>query len=70
MRVKLTEYRAKKILLGDSYRGISIRDGKEKIPAGRFVAKVDQGVQKRMKQGLLVVDVDAGQNTKQYFSLF
>lgn len=59
-RVKLTEYRAKKILLGDSYRGVSVRDGgKAKLPAGRWVAKVDQGVKKRMKQGLLAVDVDA-----------
>jgi len=59
-RVKLTEYRAKKILLGDSYRGVSVRDGgNAKLPAGRWVAKVDQGVKKRMKQGLLAVDVDA-----------
>lgn len=58
-RVKLTEYRAKKILLGDSYRGVSVRDEEVKLPAGKWVAKVDQGVKKRMKQGLLAVDVDA-----------
>lgn len=58
-RVKLTEYRAKRILLGDSYRGVSVRDGeKAKLPAGKWVAKVDQGIKKRMKQGLVVVDVD------------
>lgn len=58
-RVKLTEYRAKKILLGDSYRGVSIRAGeKTKIPAGKWVAKVDQGVKKRMKQGLVTVGVE------------
>lgn len=59
-RVKLTEYRAKKILLGDSYRGVSVRSGeKAKLPVGKWVAKVDQGIKKRMKQGLVAVDVDA-----------
>lgn len=58
-RVKLTEYRAKKILLGDSYRGVSVREDAAKLPAGKWVAKVDQGVKKRMKQGLLAIDVDA-----------
>ncbi len=59
-RVKLTEYRAKKIILGDAYRGISVRDGeKTTIPGGKWVAKVDQGVKKRMKQGLVAVGVDA-----------
>jgi ATP-citrate lyase beta-subunit len=63
-RVKLTEYKAKKILLGDSYRGVSVRDEKAKLPTGRWVAKVDQGVKKRMKQGLVAVDVDAKEITK------
>ncbi|HWO07606.1 MAG TPA: ATP citrate lyase citrate-binding domain-containing protein [Candidatus Paceibacterota bacterium] len=60
-RVKLTEYRAKKILLGDAYRGVSVRAGeKTKLPAsGKWVAKVDQGIKKRMKQGLVAVDVNA-----------
>ncbi len=66
-RVKLTEYRAKKIILGDSYRGISVRvDEKGKLAPLEakgslmgWVAKVDQGVKKRMKQGLVAVDVDA-----------
>lgn len=66
-RVKLTEYRAKKIILGDSYRGISVRSGeKAKIPAGKWVAKVDQGVKKRMKQGLVAVDVDAAKAAKAF----
>jgi ATP-citrate lyase beta-subunit len=55
-RVKLSEYRAKKILLGDGYRGVQLRSGeKMSIPAGEWVAKVDQGVKKRMKQGLVLV---------------
>jgi len=57
-RIKLTEYRAKKLLLGDAYRGISIKaDEKIKLPkSGRFVVKVDQGVKKRMKKGLVLLD--------------
>ncbi len=59
-RVKLTEYRAKKIILGDSYGGISLPEGK--LPkSGRWVAKVDQGVKKRLKQGLVAVDVSPAQ---------
>lgn len=59
-RVKLTEYRAKRILLGESYRGVSVRsDEKAKLPAGKWVAKVDQGIKKRMKQGLVAVNVEA-----------
>ncbi len=55
-RVKLSEYKAKKILLGDSYTGVQLHTGAISIPAGRWVAKVDQGIKKRFKQGLLVVD--------------
>src|SRR3989338_2386528 len=57
-RIKLTEYRAKKILLGDSYRGISIKaDEKIKLPkSGKYVVKVDQGVKQRMKKGLVLLD--------------
>jgi ATP-citrate lyase beta-subunit len=60
-RVKLTEYRAKSIILGDAYKGVTVRDGvKTALPkTGKWVAKVDQGVKKRMKQGLVAVDVNA-----------
>ncbi|OHB19773.1 MAG: hypothetical protein A2854_03945 [Parcubacteria group bacterium RIFCSPHIGHO2_01_FULL_56_18] len=56
-RVKISEYRAKKIIMGDAYQGVSLRaDAKTKLPAkGTWVAKVDQGVKKRMKQGLVAV---------------
>ncbi|HVM73317.1 MAG TPA: ATP citrate lyase citrate-binding domain-containing protein [Candidatus Paceibacterota bacterium] len=62
-RVKLSEYRAKKILLGDSYAGLSIRpEGDDVMPtSGTWVAKVDQGVKKRFKQGLIVVDKPAAE---------
>src|SRR3989344_7058943 len=53
-RVKLSEYRAKQLILGDSYRGVQVRsDKKTVVPKGQWVAKVDQGVKKRMKQGLV-----------------
>ncbi|MDO8664826.1 MAG: ATP citrate lyase citrate-binding domain-containing protein [Candidatus Liptonbacteria bacterium] len=55
-RIKLTEYRAKKLLLGDAYRGISIKSGMPFVALakkGRFVVKVDQGIKKRMKKGLV-----------------
>jgi len=57
-RIKLTEYRAKKLLLGETYHGISIRQGEPvKLPKSVcFVIKVDQGVKKRMKKGLVLLD--------------
>ncbi len=65
-RVKITEYRAKRLILGDSYAGISIRNGKTTLlpKAGRFVAKVDQGVKKRFKQGLIAVDISSSAISK------
>lgn len=55
-RIKLTEYRAKRILLGDAYRGMSV-PGAAALPRhGRWVAKVDEGVKKRAKRGLVAVD--------------
>jgi ATP-citrate lyase beta-subunit len=62
-RVKISEYRAKKILLGDAYKGVSVRaDAKTSLPkGGNWVAKVDQGVKKRFKQGLVAVDVASAQ---------
>ncbi len=59
-RIKITEYRAKKLILGDAYQGISFTEGKTALPkTGRFVVKVDQGIKKRFKQGLVVLDVPA-----------
>ena len=59
-RVKISEYRAKKILLGDAYQGIQLRFGAEmRIPECAWVAKVDQGIKKRFKQGLVSINQPA-----------
>lgn len=60
-RVKLSEYKAKKILLGEAYKGIQLRTGTSDVPAGRWVAKVDQGVKKRFKQGLIAINKSEGE---------
>ena len=68
-RVKLTEFRAKKLLLGDAYRGVSFCGGENLAvgvdpcidPPCRFVVKVDQGIKKRFKQGLVKVNISAGE---------
>jgi ATP-citrate lyase beta-subunit len=59
-RVKLSEYSAKKLIIGQAYTGIAVRAGAlTKIPKGQYVAKVDQGIKKRFKQGLVAVDQSA-----------
>lgn len=61
-RVKLTEYRAKRFLV-DDYRGVGIAletlqsDLSELNDGTKYVIKVDQGVKKRGKQGLLRLNV-------------
>ncbi len=56
-RVKLSEYAAKKIILGEHYRGLQFRSGESwHIPEGQWVVKVDQGIKKRFKQGLVAID--------------
>ncbi len=58
-RVKLTEYRAKKLILGEAYSGVSLSmDSEVLFPKdAHLVVKVDQGIKKRMKQGLVAVDI-------------
>ena len=58
-RVKITEYRAKKLILGEEYSGIPLTlDSETSFPKdAHLVLKVDQGIKKRMKQGLVVVDI-------------
>ncbi len=59
-RVKITEHKAKRLILGEDYKGLSVRTGeKPKIPAGNYVAKVDQGIKKRFKQGLVIINAKA-----------
>lgn len=61
-RVKLTEYRAKKMLV-DNYRGILLRmsslddDVAQLARDTDYIIKVDQGIKKRGKQGLIRVNV-------------
>lgn len=64
-RVKLTEYRAKRILLGEEYAGHAVRAGVPvSVPEGNYVVKVDQGVKKRMKRGLVALGVPASDVAK------
>lgn len=61
-RVKLTEYRAKALLV-DDYDGVAIclesfdDDIKSLVNGMKYVVKVDQGVKKRGKQGLIKLNV-------------
>jgi len=58
-RIKLTEYRAKSLILGEKYEGTSLSLSSDiSFPKeSRLVLKVDQGIKKRMKQGLVAVDI-------------
>lgn len=64
-RVKLTEYRAKKILVGDAYAGAT-QDIVASLPEGKYVVKVDQGVKKRMKRGLVALNQSPREATKNF----
>lgn len=65
-RVKLSEYRAKQLIVSD-YKGVALRldnldDGLSKLePTTNYVVKVDQGVKKRGKQGLLKLGLKSNQ---------
>ncbi|MBU2103630.1 hypothetical protein KKD81_00395 [Patescibacteria group bacterium] len=66
-RVKITEYRAKRLILGDEYSGVSITS-KSEVPFAKdthLVVKVDQGIKKRMKQGLVAVDIQPNKVSSQ-----
>jgi ATP-citrate lyase beta-subunit len=65
-RVKLSEYKAKCLILGDAYNGIAFRDGESSIipKTGTYVVKVDQGIKKRFKQGLVKVNVSSDEAMK------
>lgn len=53
----ISEYSAKRILLGEGYAGIALSGSTDPLlqnsSAGTYVVKVDQGVKKRFHQGLL-----------------
>ena len=62
-RVAITEYAAKKLVLGDMYTGVTVT--KETLKntvdslsdSGVFIVKIDVGIKKRGKQGLLRLNV-------------
>ncbi len=61
-RVKLTEHRAKTILLGEGYEGYAATTSRApELPEGTYVVKVDQGVKKRMKKGLVALNQSASE---------
>lgn len=62
-RVKLSEYRAKSLLATDNYQGVALSvdrldDDIAKLDQGTtYIIKVDQGIKKRGKQGLLRLNI-------------
>jgi succinyl-CoA synthetase beta subunit len=61
-RVAITEYAAKKLVFDDAYTGVSVtRESTDEtivtIAEGRYIVKVDVGVKKRGKQGLIRLDI-------------
>lgn len=60
-RERISEWAAKRMLLGDAYTGISLQGSSDPaltdVPENQYVIKVDQGVKKRFLQGLLKVNV-------------
>jgi len=70
-RVPLYEYTTKKLLLGEGYLGYSFVSDEPlpKIPKGKYVIKVDQGVKKRGKLGLVRLNVSTRDIAKAIKSL-
>ena len=64
-RVAITEYAAKKLFLGDNYKGVSLtpedvlKESKKLTPDTSYIVKIDVGIKKRGKQGLIRLDVTA-----------
>lgn len=63
-RVAITEFAAKKLVFGDEYQGISVTPANvasaaANLPAGEYIVKVDVGIKKRGKQGLIRLNVAA-----------
>lgn len=61
-RVAISEYAAKKLLLGDVYQGYSVDQStawsKFTVAPGQYVVKVDDGTKKRNTLGLVVLNLD------------
>jgi succinyl-CoA synthetase beta subunit len=60
-RERISEWGAKRMILGDAYTGISLTGSNDPIfvsvPEKHYVIKVDQGIKKRFLQGLLKTNV-------------
>jgi ATP citrate (pro-S)-lyase len=75
-RVALTEYAAKKLFLGDSYTGVSVTpETVDEVtatldPEVSFIVKIDVGIKKRGKQGLIRLNIPAKDVPKAAKELF
>jgi len=75
-RVALTEYAAKKLFLGDSYTGVSVTpETVDEVtttldPKVSFIVKIDVGIKKRGKQGLIRLNIPAKDVPKAAKELF
>lgn len=75
-RVAITEYAAKKLILGDAYAGVTVT--KETIDAAvcelsetkLYIVKIDVGIKKRGKQGLLRLNIPKNEVKKALSELF
>lgn len=77
-RVAISEYAAKKLILGDAYTGITVThetiDGAVSVllEEKKYIVKIDVGIKKRGKQGLIrlnVVKADAKKALQELFDL-
>lgn len=75
-RVAITEYAAKKLVLGESYTGVTVTretvtDALTKLKDGIvYIVKIDVGIKKRGKQGLLRLNVEKNDIEKACLELF
>ncbi len=61
-RARLSEFRAKRLIVGDTYDGFQVRHATHfpRLRKGaRYVVKVDQGVKRRAQLGLMAVNIPA-----------
>ncbi len=75
-RVAITEYAAKKLVLGEDYKGVSVtpESASEVVASlpesGVFIVKIDVGIKKRGKQGLIRVKIPKSDLHQSLFELF
>jgi len=75
-RVAITEYAAKKLFLGDAYTGVSITPenvaevAKSLDAKANFIVKIDVGIKKRGKQGLIRLNIPGNAVAKAAGELF